>query len=1024
MRSSNTYRNNTKPWRSSFGFLAAALALVYLSMPVLALDPARSLSQYVYQNWGPEQGFPGGTINAISRSSDGFLWIGTDRGLVRFDGYTFDLIQQPIASMPPIGRVRDLASDAQGVLWILLDGAHLLIYRDGHFEDALSSFNIREMTFSAMSLDGAGDILLSGLGTEILRGGTGKFSTIANADSRVGTVISLAEARDGRILMGTQDGLLFAVEKGHVSEVARLEDTKIDALLPASNGGIWVGTDHGIRFLTADDNLTDFLPDWMHQQQIRTMFRDSNGCIWAGTQDGLLRITKDEEVTFRRSVDGSAVNAIFDDQEGNLWFGGPGGLERLQDGVFTTYSVAEGFPGTPTGPIFGDAQGSVWFAPISGGLYWYSRRRLRKVLQDGLDRDVIYSIDGGDGEIWVGRQNGGLTRIVRNGDTLVTRTYTEKDGLAQSSVYAVHRSPNGTVWAGTVSGGVSVLNASGFKTFSTEDGFGSNAVNSIAESRDGTIWMATPTGLEEFRGGKWVNWTVKDGLPSSDVRLCFADSQGVLWIATDGGLAYLSSRHVTTLRNLPNEMREQILGITEGQMGFLWFSTSDHVLRVSRDALVADSIHEADIQSYGSSDGLSGIEAVRREQSLMSDLSGKVWISLSRGIAMGDPKMTYRDSLPIRVRINSVTANGKSINLRESPNVPAGPGNMTFDYESDSLFAPDRVRFRYRLKGADPDWSDAVESRQVSYHNLSPGKYSFEVIASREGRLWNSPDTVDSFSIDPAFWQSWWFRTAVAFAAVLTVLLVSRVRSIQLSQQLHDRFQERLAERTRIAQELHDTLLQSFQGLMLRFQSIDNMLPTRPVEAKRALEEALNRADDALNESRSAIQNIRSSPSHASSLAQELNSMMSGMAEEYFSDGTQKPNYSVLMEGTPKRLNRRVNAEILGVARESLRNSFQHAKASRIEAEVTFGESHFRIRFRDDGVGIDPDVLKHGSRLGHWGMVGIKERAAQIGGQLDVWSKEGAGTELDLSVPAQIAYVGFEAKRPFRSLKKMFEKRS
>ena len=1000
------------------------LALICLSIPALGLDPSRFLSQYVYRNWGPDQGFPGGAIYAINRSNDGFLWIGTDRGLVRFDGFTFDLIQQPIPSLPPIGRVRGLVMDAQGVLWILLDGAHLISYRDGNFENAAENLKISDITFGAMSLDRAGNVLFSGIGNATFRSQNGKLETLAKANAVPAVITSMTQSRDGRILMGSQDGFLFALTDGHVSQIAQLRDTKIDALLPASNGGLWVGTDRGIRLLTPDGNLVDILPGWTHREQILTMVMDNNGCTWAGTQEGLLRITLGGEVTFRRSVDGSEVNAIFEDPEGDLWFGGPGGLERLQDGVFTTYSAAEGFPVTATGPIFVDGTGAVWFASISGGLYWYKDGRLRQVLQDGLDRDVIYSIDGSDGEIWVGRQLGGLTRILSKGDTLVTRTYTDKDGLAGNSVYAVHRSPNGTVWAGTVSGGVSVLRRSGFETYSMANGLGSNAVNSITETRDGTIWMATPSGLEEFRGGNWVNWTMTNGLPSANVSLCFADSQGGVWIATDAGLSYLSGGHVSAVQNLPSQMREQILGITEDQQGFLWFSTSDHVLRVNRDALINGSLHGADVQNYGMSDGLSGIEAVRRERSLMSDSSGKVWISLSHGIAVGDPRLTYRDSLPIHVRIDSVSANGKSIDLNESRNVPAGPGNMTFDYESDSLFAPDRVRFRYRLKGVDPDWSDAVESRQVSYHNLSPGKYSFQVIASREGRMWNSPETMESFSIDPAFWQAWWFRTAVALAAVLTVLLVFRVRSVRLSQQLHARFQERLSERTRIAQELHDTLLQSFQGLMLRFQSIDNMLPARPVEAKRALEEALDRADDALNESRSAIQNIRSSPSQASSLAQELNHLMSGMAEEYFPDGTGKPNYLVLVEGTPKRLNRRVNAEIIGIARESLRNSFQHAKASRVEAEVTFGESHFRIRFRDDGVGIDPDVLKHGSRLGHWGMIGLKERAAQVGATLDVWSKPGAGTELDLSVPAQIAYVRFEAKTPFRALKKRFEKRS
>lgn len=235
------------------------------------------------------------------------------------------------------------------------------------------------------------------------------------------------------------------------------------------------------------------------------------------------------------------------------------------------------------------------------------------------------------------------------------------------------------------------------------------------------------------------------------------------------------------------------------------------------------------------------------------------------------------------------------------------------------------------------------------------------------------------------------------------------------------RLDERLAERTRIAQELHDTLLQSFQGLMLRFQALDSMLPGQPTAAKKALGEALDRADDALNESRSAIQDIRSSGSVVSNFPQALNVIMSKMAEESSYEGAQRPECSVVIEGSPRQLNPWVDAEILRIAQQSLRNSFQHAHATRIEAEVTFGESNLRVRFRDNGVGIDPDILKTGSRVGHWGMIGMKERAAQIGAKLDVWSKLGAGTELDLNVPGQIAYSRSKGKNGLGALRDLLK---
>ncbi len=986
--------------------LVAILASGWLLVPAAALDPARSLPQFVHQAWGPDQGFPGGTIYAISRSSDGYLWIGTDRGLVRFDGYTFELIHPLLLGLPAVSSVHGLALDGEGVLWIQFEGPHLALYQDGQFMDASSSRKIPDVIYSAMALDHGGNVLLSGFGEDMLRSRKGAVDSITENQNMPGTVISLAESRDGRIWVGTRDSGLFRVEQGRVSPMSGLlRVAKINALVGANNGGLWVGTDRGLLFLTNTGDLGGSLPAWTQKLQILALFKDRNGCVWAGTDKGLLRITPAGEASLRAGTeDQSEVNAVFEDREGNLWFGGTAGLERLQDGVFTTYGPADGFPSVQVGPIFADSEGGVWFAPLAGGLYWYKDGRLRRVQQDGLDGDVVYSIDGGAGDVWIARQRGGLTRIRDRGETLAMKTYTDKDGLAQNNVYAVHRSRNGTVWAGTVSGGLSVFDGSGFRTYTTVNGLESNSVNSITETSDGSVWVATPAGLEQFRDGHWMHFTTQNGLPGADVRLCFADAEGIVWIATGGGLAYFSAGRITIVNELPNSVSGQVLGITEDRLGSLWFSTSDHVLRIDREALLSGSPRPPEIVSYGLADGLSRIEPVRRERSLVSDASGRLWIALHRGIASGEPTTTARDSLPIHVRIGAVTQSGKSVSLNGSPALPAGTRSMTFHFEGDSLFAPNRVRFRYRLEDAESAWSMAGESRQVSYNNLGPGIYRFHVVASRDGRLWNSPETVEAFSIDRAYWQTWWFRSTGAMALGLLVLGMIRIRSIRLSRQLHARFQERLSERTRIAQELHDTLLQSFQGLMLRFQTVDNLLPARPGEAKKVLEEALDHADSAIIESRNAIQSIRSSTSLTGDLAHSIQGMMTELAEVYALDGNTNPQFSVVVEGEPRPLKAPVNAEVSRIARECLRNAFQHARASRIEAELTFGESQLRIRMRDDGVGIDPQVLKNGKRLGHWGMIGIKERASQVGAQLNVWSKPGVGTEVDLSVPGSIAY--------------------
>ena len=741
------------------------------------------------------------------------------------------------------------------------------------------------------------------------------------------------------------------------------------------------------------------------------MFRDRDACVWAGTNRGLIRITPGGQAAFRPSAAGGSVNAVFQDREFNLWFGGSGGLERLQDGVFSTYASAEGFPDVSVGPIFADDRGGVWFAPLAGGLFWSHGGQTEPVHLDGLDRDVVYSIDGIRGDVWVGRQSGGLTRIrqVGNGE-LTGQTRGESQGVPKSSVYAVHVSPSGTVWAGTISAGVVVSDGSGTKTYTTANGLASNTVTSIAETSDGHVWVGTPNGIAEFRDGTWVNWTTKEGLPTPDVKLCFADSKNVIWATTPDGLVYISERRVHTLPDIPPPLREQILGIAEDQLGFLWVSTPDRILRVNRSKLMSGSLRSGDLQSYGSSDGLAVVESLRRERSLVSDGSGRIWASLMQGIASAEPQLTDRDSAPVQVRIDSVSANGKTLAPSKLSRMQAGTRSIIFHYSSDDLFAPERVRFRYRLEGADRDWSDYVESRQVLYNNLSPGSYHFHVHASRDGSFWNGPETVYDFSIAPTVSQTWWFRASVFLVLALCALLLVRLRSLRLERQLSARFNERLVERTRIAQELHDTLLQSFQGLMLRFQTAVNLLPGRGLDAKNVLEEALDRADDALAESRNAIQNIRNSAPKNSSLSESIKGMMAELSQEHAYESDHRPTCTVIVEGAPRPLRAMVGTEIFRIAQECVRNALQHARPGLIEASIIFEGARFQMRLRDDGVGIDAEVLKRGHRAGHWGLTGMKERAAQIGATLEIWSKPGSGTELELSVPGHIAYDRSQSK--------------
>ena len=986
-----------------------------------ALDATKATSQYVHDKWGADRGFLGGHVYAIAESNDGYLWIGTERGLVRYDGSNFSLVQRPIANTGSLGPVRSLVSDGEGSLWIKVDGPRLLRYRDGGFEDAAHLFSPNPLTFSAICSDNGTGVLVAATGSDIFLYKNGKVETALGAKDVPGAVTSMSRTMDGEIWMATSDGGLYRSSGQSVIDVSKVvAGRKINQLLSASNGWLWVVTDNGILQIASDGTIQNDFSMWTPGLQALALKVDHEGNTWIGTNRGLLRVAPSGAISsdfIDRQKEG-AVTALYLDDAESIWYGGSHGIERLRDGTFTTYTSSQGLPPTGTGPVYVDSDGHTWFAPLTGGLYWLKQGHVGRVTAGDLGKDVVNSISGCNNEIWVGRQSGGLTALTLNGNTINIRRLTSKDGLAQGPIVSVHCSRDGTIWAGTASAGVSSFKDGQFKTFSMADGLSSNSVNSIVEAHDGTMWFATRGGLDSFASGHWSSWTVRNGLPASEIDTIFEDSKGTLWIATSEGLAYISSGHLHQPPVLPEALREQILGITEGRHGFLWFATPDHVVQLDRDRLMSGSIEDSDPQLYYATDGLLGISEVRRDRSIVTDSSGHVWLALSSGLAMADSESILSRFTPVGVRINAMSVDGLEQNIRALQRLSSGPRNVTLKYDAAGLSAPQGLEFRYKLDGYDRGWSDVVSSRQAVYRNLGPGVYRFHVIASSGEGLWNGAEDSYSFIVNPAFWQTWWFRLSCFTAIALVSLLLYRLHMNRLTRQINLNFQERLAERTRIARELHDTLLQSFQGLILRFQAVERLLPARPVEARAALNGALDRADQAILEGRDAIRNIRSSTRETRELAQTLSEMIADLKEESGEEATNSIIFSLVVEGEPRDISPFLSEEICSIGREALRNSLLHAKPHRIETEISYSDSHLRLRFRDDGVGIDAPIVQQGGRAGHWGIAGMQERAKQIQAQFNLWSKEGAGTEVEVTLPARVVYGRRLARSGFHPFRK------
>jgi len=877
----------------------------------------------------------------------------------------------------------------------------MLLYRDRRFEDVYARFDLQDITFTAAALDDVGEVILAGLGDRAFRYNHGKLETILNADQTPGTVISMAVTRDHRIWLGTRDNGLFRLNDGSVSKIAeKSDDPKINVMLPAINGGLWIGTDHGLFFWGGNSLTNVNLPSTIGQLQVLAMATDRNANVWIGTDHGLIRITASGVVSLDQLSlkSGNEVTAIYEDHDGSLWFGGSQGIERLRDGMFATYSTAQGLPSDSNGPVYVDSGGRTWFAPLTGGLYWLKDSRVGQITVDGLQHDVVYSISGGKDEVWVGRQRGGLTLLTAKGDSFSARTYTQVDGLAQNSVYSVHRNRDGTVWAGTISAGVSRLANGRFTNFSETDGLPANTINSIVEGFDGTTWFATPAGLASFANGHWVNRSAHDGLPASNVRTIFEDTKHGLWIATSMGLAYLTSGQISVPQKLPEALREQIYGIAEDRMDSLWFTTSDHVLQVNRDRLLKGELEETDVQSYAMSDGLLGVEGVGRDRTIVSDQAGRIWVSLNLGLSVADPRVVVDNSVPVVVRIESMSAGGSEVDLLSRRRLAAGSEGIIFNYAGTNLAEPERIRFRYKLDGSDRGWSDIVASRQVTYNNLGPGSYVFRVVASSSNGLWNGPETTMAFTIKPAFWQTWWFRLACVAAVILAIIALYYLRIYQLTKRLNLRFQERLAERTRIAQELHDTLLQGVLSASLQLDvAQDQLSEDSPV--KPLLRRILHLMGKVTEEGRNALRGLRTAETDNRSLEMAF----SRVRQEFTLD--EKVGYRVITNNAARPLRPLIRDEVYRIGREALVNAFVHAQANNIEVEVEYASRHLRVRVRDDGRGIDPQVLNSG-REGHWGLSGMRERSEGIGASLKLRSRMGVGTEVELIVPSAIAFEG------------------
>jgi signal transduction histidine kinase/ligand-binding sensor domain-containing protein len=1001
--------------------LLCVSALTLCSPPSFALDPSLHISQYAHKSWKTRDRFSAGIIDSIAQSADGYLWLGTEFGLLRFDGVRAEPWDPPSPHLPS-ADVSALLTARDGSLWIGT-WKGLASWKSGELKvyPQLAGLLVR-----ALMEDHDGTIWAGGFGYGL----PGKLCAIQHGNVRCygedGTlgngVLGLHEDGKQRLWAGGLNGFWRWIPGPPEFHPLAAEPYGIQSIAE-DDGSLYIAV-HGRLKRFSDGTLVDaVLPANAPATDGGTVLRDRDGGYWYGTVGrGLIHAYQGNIDTFALSdgLSGDLVSALFEDREGSIWVATTKGVDRFSAYPVSTFSEHEGLPTDPDTSALAVRNGSVWFnaqnrfyrldrseitssrtrseptAPAARDVQWRPRTITVSGLpnhyatplffqdDDGriwlastagvgyLERDRFVSVEGapggipyamaGDksGNLWISNFDAGLVHLL-NGRLVQQIPWTALDRNDLATALAVDPSQRG-LWLGFSKGGLAYFSDGRIRTFNTAaEGLGQGRVSDLRFDRDGTLWAATEGGLSRVKDGRVVTLNTRNGLPCDNIFWSVEDELRSLWLYESCGLvridraeldAWTAARTSHSERLIHTMLLDNFDGVTLlGDVGGSWGGW----LRASKSP------------------------------------DGRIWFPTRDGLSVIDPSHFPINKLPPPVQIEQIAADSKIYwhnlggNTSSSPpRLPPLVRDLTIDYTALSLVVPEKVRFRFKLEGQDHDWREVVNIRQVQYSNLAPGNYRFHVIASNNSGVWNERGAALDFSIAPAYWQTYWFRTAcvATFLSVLWALYQLRLR--QIARGFDARLEERVAERTRIARDLHDTLLQSFQGLLLRFQTAYTLFDTRPAAAKEVLGSSIDQTAQAITEGREVMQGLRASTVECNDLAQAITTLGEQLSAEARSATSAELHVEV--EGTPKNLHPIVRDEIYRVASEVLRNAFRHAEARQIEVEFRYDQRQLRLRVRDDGKGIDAKFLTAEGRAGHFGLHGMRERAKLMGGKLTVWT--------------------------------------
>ena len=966
------------------------------------------------------------TIWALYVDRTGALWLGTADGVDRYDRGTDSFVHyQHRADDPtslPGHMFWSFCEDQSGTLWVAgPEGLSHFDRTSGRFfvyrRDRNDSASFGDTNIGTVSIDRTTGLLWVSSwdqGVSLLDGSTGHYIRYKNdpqnpASLSNNDVVDIFQDRSGILWISTLGGLnrfdrqtqTFIRYLHDSRNPASLSDDFVTATYEDRTGRFWVATNNGLNLMDrVRGTFSRYLHDPLDRSSVSSnvinyraaLYEDVSGALWIGTRStGVDRLAGEPEkfTTYRHNSQDAAspsnnvITALATGSAGVLWIGTEAGLDRLDGSTFTHYVASPNDPSSLTpGPqrtVAWDPHGTVWIGTYGGGLDRLDGGRVRHFRHDPKNSDSLANnninslLADAHGGVWIGVYGKGLDYFDGRHFTHFVPDPANRAGLPVRYVDPLLLDGDGILWLATQTSGLIQLDTHSreFTTYLLDPNHPDNQAGNRTEDvySDGTgIWVASVSGLYCFDplAGKFIrHYTEKDGLANNSVVAVLGDARGNVWVSTVKGLSRLDPR-TGTFRN------------------------------------------------YNVFDGLQGDSFSIRCRARGSD--GRLFFGGGNGLTAFYPDRLVDNPRPPPVVLTEfelfnkpVQVGGKDSPLQQAINVVKGvtlgydQSVFGFQFAALNYTAPQKNRYAYKLDGFDQDWQYTDATRRfATYTNLNHGDYTFRVKASNNDGVWNEQGVSLHIRILPPWWSTSWFRAIFVASILFSIGCAYQLRLRQLRREFNAQLDGRVEERLRVARELHDTMLQTFQAAAIQMQAGYNLLSRRPEKAAETIQKAIATSERAIAEGRDAIQNLRSSTVTENDLARALQIAGDQMAAEG------PARFGVRVQGSPRDVHPILRDEVYRIALEALRNAFQHAEAKAIEAEIVYGDS-LRVRIRDDGKGIDPAIMKEGRRSGHYGLPGMRERAKRVGGKLDVWSGPGAGTEVQLSIPRTVAFGGFGA---------------